>query len=146
MPTADSTATTTWQGDLAHGGGTVSLGSGAAPDLEVTWTSRTSRSAGKTSPEELVAAAHAACFAMALSHELSEAGHRPDSLDVSATVTFDTDAGPKVTTSAISVEGRVPGIDQAEFKQFADATGAGCPVGGALQGNVEITVDAKLVA
>jgi lipoyl-dependent peroxiredoxin len=145
MATAERTATTNWEGDLAHGNGVLSFASGAASDLPVTWASRTARSEGKTSPEELVAAAHAACFAMALSHGLTEAGHRPDSLAVSATVTLDVDT-VKVTSSAISVEGRVPGIEEAQFEEIADATGAGCPIGSALQGNVDITVDAKLLS
>jgi len=146
MATAERTATTNWEGDLAHGNGILSFASGATGDLPVTWASRTSRSEGRTSPEELVAAAHASCFAMALSHGLTEAGHRPDSLAVSATVTLDMDAGPKVSSSAISVEGRVPGIDESQFKELADEAGAGCPIGGALKGNVGITVDAKLVS
>ena len=88
MANAERTATTVWEGDLAHGNGVLSLKSGAAPDLPVTWASRTERSDGKTSPEELIAAAHASCFSMALSHELAQAGNAPERLDVSATVTL----------------------------------------------------------
>src|ERR671930_1073560 len=88
MASAERTATTVWEGDLAHGSGNLSLTSGATGDLPVTWASRTERSAGKTSPEELIAAAHASCFSMALSHGLGEAGTPPERLDVSATVTF----------------------------------------------------------
>src|SRR5438046_3917167 len=114
MLKAERRAEVEWQGDLIHGNGTIlSVGSGALGELPVTWASRTERSDGKTSPEELVAAAHASCFSMALSHELTQAGHPPDSLEVSATVTLDMDAGPKVTTSALTVQGRVPGIDAA---------------------------------
>ena len=98
MASAERTATTVWEGDLAHGNGILSLTSGATDDLPVTWASRTERSAGKTSPEELVAAAHASCFSMALSHGLAESGHPPDRLDVSATVTLSLDDGPKVTS------------------------------------------------
>ena len=88
MANVERTATTVWEGDLAHGNGVLSLKSGAAPDLPVTWASRTERSDGKTSPEELIAAAHASCFSMALSHELAQAGNPPERLDVSATVTL----------------------------------------------------------
>src|SRR5215468_1124422 len=99
MANAERTATSVWEGDLAHGNGVLSLKSGAAPDLPVTWASRTERSDGKTSPEELIAAAHASCFSMALSHGLTEAGHQPDRLEVSATVTFTVDdAGPRVSS------------------------------------------------
>jgi osmotically inducible protein OsmC len=111
----------------------------------VTWASRTERSDGKTSPEELIAAAHASCFSMALSHELSQAGHPPERLDVSSTVVLDeVDGGPKVTESRLTVRGRVPGIDQAEFERLAQAAGQGCPISGALKGNLDISVDAKL--
>jgi osmotically inducible protein OsmC len=144
MATAERTATTTWEGDLAHGNGTIDLASGATGDLPVTWASRTARSEGRTSPEELIAAAHASCFGMALSHELTQAGHEPQSLDVRATVTLDTDAGPKVTTSHLEVTGNVPGIEAAQFQEIARAAGEGCPVGAALKGNVEISVDATL--
>jgi lipoyl-dependent peroxiredoxin len=146
MATAERTATTTWEGDLAKGHGTLGLASGAAQDLPVTWASRTARSEGRTSPEELVAAAHASCFAMALSHELTQAGHAPESLEVRATVTLDMDAGPKVTTSQLEVTGHVPGIDAAQFEQIARGAGEGCPIGGALKGNVEISVEATLAA
>ena len=88
MAMADRTANTVWEGGLAEGNGTLSLKSGATDDLPVTWASRTERSDGKTSPEELIAAAHASCFAMALSHGLAQAGNPPDELKTSATVTF----------------------------------------------------------
>src|ERR1700710_2769498 len=89
MANAERTATTVWEGDLAHGNGVLSLKSGAAPDLPVTWASRTERSEGKTSPEELIAAAHASCFSMALSHELAQAGHPPKRVSTTAAVTLD---------------------------------------------------------
>src|SRR3954471_16141050 len=139
---AESSATTVWQGGLADGGGTTSPASGAFPDVEVTWASRTSRSAGKTSPEELLAAAHAACFCMALSHELGEAGNAPERLQANATDDFD--PGEGVKSSHIVVKGRVPGIDQAAFEEAARGAGEGCPISGALQGNIEISVDATL--
>ena len=142
---AERRANVTWIGDLATGQGTVRLASGAAPVLPVTWASRTERSDGKTSPEELIAGAHAACFSMAFSHELAQAGTPPTRLDVSATVTFaEADGGWKVASSALTVRGVVPGIDQAGFAQRAEAAKDGCPVSGALKGNVELSVDAVL--
>ena len=114
MAMAERSATTEWDGDLAHGSGEVSVGSGAFATFPVTWASRTERSDGKTSPEELIAAAHSSCFSMALSHGLTEAGHKPEHLSVSAKVTLDQrDGAPTVTTSELAVTGRVPGIDQA---------------------------------
>jgi osmotically inducible protein OsmC len=144
MAIADRTANTVWEGGLARGKGNLSLKSGATDDLEVTWASRTERSDGKTSPEELVAAAHASCFAMALSHELGEAGHDPERLDVTSVVTLDeVDGAPTVTTSQLTVRGRVPGIDQEEFEKAAQGAGENCPISRAL-GGVDIRVDAKL--
>ncbi len=144
MASAERTATTVWEGDLAHGNGTLSLTSGATGDLPVTWASRTERSDGKTSPEELIAAAHASCFSMALSHGLTEAGHPPNRLEVSATVTLSLDGGPKVTKSHITVRGDVPGLDADDLVDAAEDAANNCPVSGALKGNLEITVDASL--
>jgi len=144
MASAERTATTVWEGDLAHGNGILSLTSGATDDLPVTWASRTERSAGKTSPEELIAAAHASCFSMALSHGLAEAGHPPDRLEVSATVTLSLDGGPKVSSSHLTVRGTVPGLDADGFAEAAKGAADGCPISGALKGNLEITVDAQL--
>jgi osmotically inducible protein OsmC len=144
MANAERTATSVWEGDLAHGNGVLSLKSGAAPDLPVTWASRTERSDGKTSPEELIAAAHASCFCMALSHGLTEDGHKPDRLEVSATVTFTLEGGPRVSSSHITVRGTVPGIDADGFAAAAQGAGENCPVSAALKGNVDITVDAQL--
>jgi osmotically inducible protein OsmC len=144
MAIAERTAQTIWQGDLAHGNGTVNGSSGALKDLEVTWASRTERSEGKTSPEEFVAAAHASCFSMALAGELTQAGHAPEQLEVSARVTLDRqDDVPTVTTSELTVSGRVPGIDQEEFTKAATAAGKNCPISRAL-GGVEISVQATL--
>jgi lipoyl-dependent peroxiredoxin len=144
MASAERTATTVWEGDLAHGNGILSLTSGATDDLPVTWASRTERSAGKTSPEELIAAAHASCFSMALSHGLAESGHPPDRLEVTATVTLTLDDGPKVSSSHLTVRGTVPGVDADGFAEAAQAAADGCPVSGALKGNLEITVDSQL--
>ena len=144
MPMAERTATTGWDGDLAHGNGILSGASGALTDLPVTWASRTERSEGKTSPEELIAAAHSSCFSMALAHGLTEAGNPPEHLDVTAKVTLDEhDGAPTVTTSELTVTGRVPGIDQAGFEQAAADAGQGCPISRALAG-VDITVNATL--
>jgi osmotically inducible protein OsmC len=143
MAMAERTATTAWDGDLPHGSGTVTGTSGAF-ELPVTWASRTQRSEGKTSPEELIAAAHAACYSMALSHGLGEAGNPPEHLDVSSKVTLDlVDGAPTVTKSELTVRGRVSGIDQAGFEQAAFDAGRNCPVSRALSG-IEITVDAAL--
>jgi osmotically inducible protein OsmC len=144
MAMAERTATTSWDGDLAHGRGTVNGASGALSELAVTWASRTERSDGRTSPEELIAAAHSSCFSMALSHGLTEAGHPPDHLDVRATVTLDlVDGSPTVTSSDLQVTGRVPGIDQFEFAKAATDAGQHCPVSRVLAG-LEISVEAML--
>jgi lipoyl-dependent peroxiredoxin len=143
---AESTANTSWNGTLASGSGTTSVASGAAAALNVSWAARTERSAGTTSPEELIAAAHASCYAMALSHELAEAGASPEHMDVSATVTLElVGDAPTITRSALTVRGRARDIDAAGFAAAATAAKAGCPVSRALQGNVEVTLDATLV-
>jgi len=139
---AESVATTVWTGGLAHGEGTTSVASGAFGPVDVTWASRTARSAGKTSPEELLAAAHASCYCMALSHELGEAGTPPGRLEATATVAFV--PGEGVKSSHIVVSGQVPGIDAEAFAAAAAAAGEGCPISGVMKGNIEITVDATL--
>jgi osmotically inducible protein OsmC len=146
MADAQRRAEVVWTGSLAKGEGRMSLvSSGVAADLPVTWASRTARSDGKTSPEELMAGAHAACYSMALAHILTEDGHEPDTLEVSATVTFaQTDGGFRLQGSALHVRGRVPGIGREEFLKAAEDARAGCPVSGALKGNVEITLAADL--
>jgi osmotically inducible protein OsmC len=137
-----SSAKTVWEGDLAHGSGTTTPDSGAFDTVDVSWASRTERSAGKTSPEELLAAAHAACFCMGLSHELGEAGTPPERLDAEASVDFV--PGEGVKSSRITVAGRVPGIDQETFTKAAVSAGGNCPISGALKGNVDISVEATL--
>ncbi len=139
---AESSATTVWEGDLAHGEGTTTPQSGAFETVDVSWGSRTARAAGKTSPEELLAASHAACYCMQLAHELAEAGTPPERLEASASVTFDPDQG--VTSSQIEVRGRVPGADADAFATAASSAGENCPISGALKGNLEITVEAAL--
>lgn len=137
-----------WEGDLITGKGTVdALSSGRFTGLPVSWASRTEASKGQSSPEELLSAAHASCFAMALSHGLAGQGMPPTRLEVSATVTFDkVGAGWAVTASELEVKGVVKGIDQASFKKAADDAKDGCPISVALKGNVELSVKASLVS
>jgi lipoyl-dependent peroxiredoxin len=138
-------AEVTWQGDLMGGSGVVErVGSGAFGPLDVTWASRTEEPAGRTSPEELIAAAHAACFSMALAHGLAQAGNPPEELSTSATVTFVPGTG--ITRSALDVTGRVPGIDDETFRAAAEQARDGCPVSQALKGNVELEVKAQLAS
>lgn len=145
---AERSASVTWEGNLAQGNGRIDLSSsGLAHDMAVTWASRTEQPGGKTSPEELLAAAHASCFAMALSHQLAGAGHTAERLDVRATATFDkVGDGFKVTSMRLSVRGRVPGADEAAFQQAANAAKEGCPISQALKGNVDISLEAALEA
>jgi lipoyl-dependent peroxiredoxin len=146
MPTQTKTAKVTWKGTLQEGSGRITeTGSGALGNLPVTWKARTEDQSA-TSPEELIAAAQAACFSMALSAGLARGGNPPEQLEVEARCTFDYggEAGPHISTMAISVRGRVPGMDAAAFQQAAEGAGSGCPVSKALAGNVEITVQAQL--
>jgi osmotically inducible protein OsmC len=142
-----SKGTATWNGDLFNGSGTASLDSGAAGPLPVSWASRTEAANGKTSPEELIAAAHAACYSMAFSNILAGAGFVADQLDTTGVATFaKTDAGMRITTMALTVVGQVPGIPEATFLELAEEAKLGCPVSNALVGNVEITLDATLAS
>jgi lipoyl-dependent peroxiredoxin len=139
----DRRAEVTWSGDLMSGSGTIeSVGSGAFGPLDVSWQARTEEPNGRTSPEELIAAAHAACFSMALSHGLAQGGHAPEALSVSATVTFQPGTG--ITRSVLDVQGTVPGLDDDGFRQAAEAAKEGCPVSQALKGNVDLQVSARL--
>ena len=142
MPMAERSATSGWDGDLAHGKGVLNGASGALNDLAVTWASRTERSDGKTSPEELIAAAHSSCFSMALSNELTTGGNAPEHLEVTAKVTLDM-KDELTVTSELTVAGRVPGIDQSAFEQAAQGAAKNCPISRAL-GGVQISVDATL--
>ena len=146
MVEATRTAHATWNGDLLSGNGVVSAtSSNAFSELPVSWAARTESSGGRTSPEELVAAAHASCFCMALSAGLGKAGTPPTKLEVDATVTFQQiEGGWKVASSALKVVGQVPGIDAAGFADAANGAKDGCPISGALKGNVELSVDATL--
>jgi osmotically inducible protein OsmC len=136
-------ARVTWQGSLLEGSGRIEeVGSGAIGPLDVTWASRAEDPNGRTSPEELIAAAHASCFSMALSHALAGAGNPPDRLSVSATVTFVPGTG--ITKSVLDVEGSVPGLDEDGFREAAENAKDGCPVSQALKNNVELSVSARL--
>ena len=144
MAMAERRAEIEWKGDLSHGRGVVTVGSGAFPEFPVTWASRTERSDGMTSPEELIAAAHASCFSMAFSNDLAEAGTPPERLKVSATATLDLlDVGLRITTMELDVRGWVPGIDAKAFEEAAIAAKNGCPVSNALTG-VDIRIKAHL--
>lgn len=139
-------ARATWEGDLMKGAGAVEgLSSGLLKSMPVSWTSRTEEPGGRTSPEELLAAAHASCFAMALSNGLAKAGTPPTRLEVTATVTFDkVGEGWGVTSSELAVRGTVPGADGAAFEKAAEAAKDGCPISRALKGNVRLAVEATL--
>jgi len=140
---ADRTAHVSWSGSLMEGAGTItSVGSGAFGPLDVTWSSRAEESEGRTSPEELIAAAHAACFSMALSHGLAQDGTPPERLDVDATVTFVPGTG--ITKIELSVDATVPGIDEDAFMAAAEGAKQNCPVSTALASVPEITLRASL--
>ena len=141
---AERSAAVTWNGDLMGGSGTIDeVGSGAFGPLDVTWAARAEdESGGRTSPEELIAAAHASCFSMALAHGLAGAGTPPERLNSSATVTFVPGTG--ITKVALTVRGAVPGLDADGFREAAEAAKTGCPVSQALAAVPEITLDAQL--
>jgi lipoyl-dependent peroxiredoxin len=142
---ATRTAQAVWQNDLLRGHGTVKGTSGGLPETQISWSARTEASNGKTSPEELLAAAHAACYCMALSAGLGRMQKPPEVLEVSASTTFDkVGDGWKVTKTELNVVGKVPGITAGEFEEAAKAAAAGCPISGAVKGNVEVTVKAWL--
>jgi osmotically inducible protein OsmC len=138
----DSTGRTHWEGDLFNGSGTTSLESGAAQPMQVTWKARAEDHGGLTSPEELIAAAHSACYSMAFSNGLAKNETPPTSLDVTATATFV--PGEGITTMKLQVVGSVEGISEEQFQELAEAAKDGCPVSKALQGNVEISIEASL--
>jgi osmotically inducible protein OsmC len=139
----DRRADVTWQGDLMSGNGRIdSVTSGALGQLEVNWPARSGEPGGKTSPEELIAAAHATCFSMALSNALAQDGHAPEELKTSATVTFQPGAG--ITKIALEVAGRVPGLDAEAFQRAAEQAKENCPVSKALAGVPEISLSADL--
>jgi osmotically inducible protein OsmC len=137
----DSSASATWQGDI-NGSGTVRAASGAIGEQALTWRARAESRESGTSPEELIAAAHAGCFSMALSFGLGNAGHAPERLDTSARVTFQ--PGQGITAIHLTVRGRVPGLDEKAFVEAAEGAKANCPVSKALAGVPSITLDAAL--
>ena len=142
---ADRSAEVVWNGDLAKGNGTAKVHSGALPSFPVTWAARTEQPGGKTSPEELLAAAHASCYAMAFSSTLAKRGTPPERLSVRAVVSFEKGSdGWKVTRSELTVKGKVPGLDQAKFEEAARAGEKGCPISNALRNNVQIILNAQL--
>ena len=139
----DRTAEVTWHGDLMTGSGRVdSVTSGAIGNLDVDWRARSEDAESKTSPEELIAAAEASCFSMALSNGLAQAGHTAEELKTSVTVTFQ--PGEGITKMALQVAGNVPGMSQDDFRQAAETAKENCPVSKALAGVPEITLDARL--
>jgi osmotically inducible protein OsmC len=139
----ERTANVVWNGDLMSGGGTIEkVGSGAFGPLDVSWASRSEDPNGKTSPEELIAAAWAACFAMALSNGLAKGGTPPEQLETSATVTFQ--PGQGITKGALTVRGVVPGLDADGFQAAAQDAKQNCPVSQALAGIPDVSLDAAL--
>jgi len=143
---AVSRARASWSGDLGGGEGSVSAESGVITDASLTWQGRTERPAGTTSPEELLAAAHAGCYAMALSNTLAEAGHPPARLDVAAVLHFTPQDGGgfAIDRSELTVTGDVPGIGEERFSELALLGEQGCPVSNLFRGNAEIMVAAAL--
>ena len=136
----------TWEGDLRGGSGRFEVGSGAITGQEVTFASRFEQPGGKTSPEELIAAAHATCVSMALANGLAQAGHAPTRLETDAVCTLEqTDGGFRITSMRLAIRGEVEGIDESEFVAAAEEAKDGCPVSNAL-GTVDISVDASLAA
>jgi lipoyl-dependent peroxiredoxin len=138
MANVERTARVAWTGTIARGTGMASGGSGAIRDLPLTAASRFGEPEGKTSPEELIAAAHAGCFTMALGSILAGQGTPPERLDVSARVTLETSGTPRIMSSDLDVHGVVPGSDQAAFGEAAHEAERNCLVSRALRGNVEI--------
>ncbi len=134
-------STTHWEGSLMEGSGTVSLDSSGVGTFDVTWPSRAEQANGRTSPEELLGAAHSTCFSMALSHGLSQAGTPPETVDTSAEVTFQPGTG--ITGIHLAVRATVPGISEEDFRRAAEDAKANCPVSQALKGT-EITLEAEL--
>ncbi len=146
MATADRRAEVRWEGSLVEGAGALELISSEAASLPVTWASRVESPDGRTSPEELLAAAHASCYSMAFAATLGRAGSPPEWLHVTAVVSLDPKQGGgfEVTNSALDVRGVVPGLDAAAFQDLADTAEKGCPISNAIRGNVTIIVSATL--
>ncbi len=144
MAKAERRAEVTWQGNLMKGSGTFDLASsGTITGAQVTFARRIGNPEGSTSPEELIAAAHASCYAMALSNTLGEQGNDPEELNISATCTLDTDS-LKITTMVLDIRGNVPGVDEEGFRSAAEQAEQICPVSNALRGNVDIQLNTSL--
>lgn len=144
MPSAERRADVVWKGNLMKGSGTFDLASsGAMKGAGISFATRTENPNGNTSPEELIAAAHASCYAMALSNTLGEQGNDPEELDVSANCILDM-GSLKVTTVELTVRGNVPGLDEEGFRSAAEQAEQACPVSNALRGNVDIKLDVSL--
>ena len=143
MAGAERRAEVVWEGNLPRGSGKFTVGSGAMGEMPVTWASRTERSEGRTSPEELMAAAYGSCLAMALSNVLDEGGTHPERLEISAVCTFDVDE-IEVSSVDLDVKGRVPGLDAEGFQNAVEQANESCPVSNALRGNVDIRLKASL--
>lgn len=137
------TAHTVWNGDLMTGAGNTTLDTSGLGTFDVTWKARAESAEGKTSPEELIAAAHSACFSMAFSHALAQAGHTPDEVNTKADVTFEPGTG--ITGSHLTLNAKVPGLSEEDFQRIAEEAKTGCPVSAALTG-ITITLDATLAA
>ena len=141
----ERTASAEWQGDLLGGAGTVSTQSGAVRDATIKWSSRAEAADENTSPEELIAAAHAACVSMALAHGLAQAGTPPQRIESQATSTFDqVGDGFRMTKMHLRIRGKVDGLDEDGFRQAAEDAKDNCPVSQALSDDVEVTVEAAL--
>lgn len=144
MAIADRTTSTVWEGPLTTGSGRLASRSGALSDLAVTWAARTEQPGGKTSPEELAAAAHSSCFSMALALKLGEHQVEPQRLNVQATVTLDeVDGVPTIVSSALAIKARIDGLDADKFQRVVDEAAALCPVSRLFAG-AKITVTAQL--
>jgi len=142
----ESRATATWEGDLMNGHGTTSAASGVLKGASLSWKARTEGAAAHTTPEELLAASHASCFSMALSHALAQAGKPATKLETSCAVTFGPKSGGgfEVKSSKLTVKGWVPGLDATKFRELAEGAKDGCPISGIMKNNVQMTVDAQL--
>ncbi|HET8872048.1 MAG TPA: OsmC family protein [Gaiellaceae bacterium] len=141
----ERSANAVWEGDLMHGSGTVSTQSGVLDNATVTWSSRAERADENTSPEELIAAAHATCVSMALAHGLAQAGTPATKIESEATATFgQVGEGFRMTAIKLSIRGEVDGIDGVVFQEAAEAAKENCPVSQALSGNVDVSLDVQL--
>jgi lipoyl-dependent peroxiredoxin len=141
----ERSANATWEGDLFDGSGEVSTQSGSVRNATVKWSSRAEQADENTSPEELIAAAHATCVSMALANVLAQAGTPPSKLETGATAKFEqTPDGFRMTTMRLSIRGQVDGLDEDGFRRAAEEAKENCPVSQALKGNVDVSVDASL--